>query len=1209
MDTTPGAPRLPLHGMVFYLPLSGGWEVSFESIGSRILAERVTVNAAPAPNLNLNGPIAPQDLATMPSAVPVVDRPDPTIYAVDAFYPASPVVAGEPVQQGDQRILPVRVFPFQYNPVTRQLRYHPDLRLTVRLLAGESAGPSAPQEDGNFYQPTTLPGAGALRIHTREQGLYRLTYANLDAAGVPVGPEGEDPASFAIYYKGQPVDILVTGSDDGSFDDGDLVIFYAVPYDGGRYQNYNVYQFVYGGGITGQRMETRTVAVTTAPAGASVITQSLHIEKDIDYRTLYERPDSADHFFDTQLYVNNTTPQLTRSYNLALDDPVTTTGVVDVQVLVHGGLDQTANPDHSVQLRLNSHDLGTHQWNGRSDHLITTSAPTAWLDGAPNRIDLIAALAQLPGLTGSSPYYWISPDWVKVQYPALADVENDRIYIEGLPAPVNTVAVTGFTNPAVSVVDVRNPQHPLLLNGVTAQADGELHTIYWDETVANPAYALSTAAALIAPGAIERDTPSDWANAGNAYDYVAIIGAERSYNGTTSLGNQLEAALQPLLAQRAAEGLRVAAVRVQDIYDEWSFGRIDPMAIRSFLSHADATWDAAPRYVLLVGDGHYDYNDVTTQTLPNLVPPYLAYVDPWWGEVPTDNLYVSIDAPNDYLPNMAVGRFPVNNAADVTAMVNKILSYESETANPEGLWQQRAAYVADDCSDSAGNFHTLSDYGRLQWLPPAYADRRMYYDNPSRPQACPNGTHVTSNADILRAATRAIFDEGALYLQWFGHGSQTNWGGTAAFWRRDPSMLAANTRLPLTVANACLTGYFVWNSPFASQGYPYMQSLAEIMVITAQKSSIADLSPSGLHVGGALLVLQQGIHEMLFEERIERAGDAIDAAKYYFFQNSFGYHDVIDTMVFFGDPALKLRYPNGNLSSSTLQVSDDTALPGATLNYTVTVSNSSIFTTTKPSVVVDYPQHLAAVANAGGALNNGDTLTWSLPDVPPGSQQSVNFSLQVNAAAAPENFDLVTLATVSSQMAPTVTLQALTVILTAPDAVASVLEGSRAWLPPGLPFTGTLTMSHADGLPAPGVQATMTLPLHLGAPAWLAASAGTPVYDPGSHAITWSGDVPPGAPTTLAFSSVISPSLATHGDLLIEAIVAYNGVTTPQTFTVSLVLPDVNASGAVTVADIQQIAARWGSLAGSPDYHPRYDLNADDAIDVLDIILAAEVWN
>jgi hypothetical protein len=1207
MDTTAGAPRLPLHGMTFDLPLTGGWELTYESIGSRILAEQVTLAAVPTPNLDLNGPVAPLNLAVLPSAVPVIDQPDPAIYGVNAFYPASPVIAGEPVTQGGQRILPVRVFPFQYNPVTGQVRYHPDLRLIVQVRAGGDA-PTRPSDAG-FYEPTALPGAGALRLHTRERGLYRLNYADLAAAGVAVGVGGESPASFAVYYKGQPVDILVTGAGDNSFDPGDLVIFYAVSYDGGRFQDYNVYQFVYGAGVIGPRMATRAVLAATPPAGASVITQTVQVEYDLDYRTLYERPDYADHFFDNALYVNSSAPALTRSYDLALDDPVTSSGTVRIEALVHGGQNQPANPDQSVQMRLNDHALGLFQWDGSVDHLISTTASTSWLDGAPNRIHLDAALTQLPGLGGGSPYYWISPDWVKVYYPALADVENDRIDILGLPAVVNPVAVTGFTDPAVSVVDVRDPQHPLLLSGVAAQADGGWHTLYWDETVANPAYALSTDAALMAPGAIERDTPSTWASASNAFDYVAIVGAERSYSGSTALGAQLETALQPLLAQRTAEGLRVAVVRVQDLYDEWSYGRIDPMAIRSFLHYAKAHWAAPPRYVALVGDGHYDYNRVTTQTLPNLIPPYLAHVDPWWGEVPADNRYVSLDSLADYLPDMAIGRFPVNSAADVTAMVDKILSYESESANPAGLWQQRAAYIADDCSDNAGNFHALSDYGRLQWLPSAYANRRMYYDNPSRPQVCPNGTHVTANADILRAATRAIFDEGALYLQWFGHGSQTNWGGVTAFRSRDSSMLTANTRLPLTVANACLTGYFVWNSPFASFGYPYMQSLAEIMVLAPQRSSIADLSPSGLHVGSALLVLQQGLHKKLFDERIERAGDAVDATKLYFFQNSAGFHDVIDTMIFFGDPALRLRYPTGDLSSSALEVSDDTAQPGATLSYTVTVSNSSIFTTTKPAVVVDYPQHLAAVVDAGGAIHNGDTLSWSLPDLPPGSQQNVQFSLQVNALAAPENFDLITPATVSSPMASAVPLQALTVILTAPEAVTSSLAGNRDWLPPGFPYTGTLTLSHADGLPAPGVQATMTLPLELGAPSWLAASSGVLHYDAGSHAITWSGGVPSGAPTTLAFRSLISPTLTACGLLTVDAVVRYNGVVTPQASTVALAVPDVDCSGSVTVADIQQAAARWGALAGDGLYHPRYDLNADDAIDVLDLSLAAEAWN
>jgi hypothetical protein len=188
-------------------------------------------------------------------------------------------------------------------------------------------------------------------------------------------------------------------------------------------------------------------------------------------------------------------------------------------------------------------------------------------------------------------------------------------------------------------------------------------------------------------------------------------------------------------------------------------------------------------------------------------------------------------------------------------------------------------------------------------------------------------------------------------------------------------------------------------------------------------------------------------------------------------------------------------------------------------------------------------------------------------------------------------------------------LQALTVILTAPDAVASNLAASRAWLPPGFPLTGTVTLSHDSGLPAPGVLVTMTLPAELGAPTWLSASTGALVYDPIDHRITWSGDVPAGAPTVLAFRSVISPTLTACGALTVAAAVAYNDTITPQTTLVNLVVPDVDCSGSVTVADIQQVAALWGTLAGDGLYHPRFDLNADDAIDVLDISAVAEVWN
>ena len=48
-------------------------------------------------------------------------------------------------------------------------------------------------------------------------------------------------------------------------------------------------------------------------------------------------------------------------------------------------------------------------------------------------------------------------------------------------------------------------------------------------------------------------------------------------------------------------------------------------------------WPApAPAYLTLVGDGHYNfkgYNPDVYGTAPNPLPPFLAWIDPWQGEV------------------------------------------------------------------------------------------------------------------------------------------------------------------------------------------------------------------------------------------------------------------------------------------------------------------------------------------------------------------------------------------------------------------------------------------------------------------------------------------------------------------------------------------------------------------------------------------------
>ena len=55
---------------------------------------------------------------------------------------------------------------------------------------------------------------------------------------------------------------------------------------------------------------------------------------------------------------------------------------------------------------------------------------------------------------------------------------------------------------------------------------------------------------------------------------------------------------------RQSEGLSVAIVDVEDVFDEFSFGVKTPQAIKDFLGFARSSWQKAPRFLLLVGDAN-----------------------------------------------------------------------------------------------------------------------------------------------------------------------------------------------------------------------------------------------------------------------------------------------------------------------------------------------------------------------------------------------------------------------------------------------------------------------------------------------------------------------------------------------------------------------------------------------------------------------------
>ncbi len=378
---------------------------------------------------------------------------------------------------------------------------------------------------------------------------------------------------------------------------------------------------------------------------------------------------------------------------------------------------------------------------------------------------------------------------------------------------------------------------------------------------------------------------------------------------------------------------------------------------------------------------------------------------------------------------------------------------------------------------------------------------------------------------------------------------------------------------------------------------------------TPGKGGIADISATGAHTALPLQIMSHGLHQALFTQRTTRVGAAFTAMKLFYFAHAAYSLDVIDTTVLFGDPAMHLRLPQGDLSTSSVQVSAPQIAPGGSLTLTVTLTNSSPFTLTNPRLVAAYPSDLTTVIHANGGAVNGGQITWALPHLAPGASRSITVELAAAAAVSPGAYPLVFPVALGSTMAPTVTLTAVSSLWATVDLTPSNFAANRLWAAPGQTLIYTVTIANLGNMASPLAWLTATLPASLGAPLWITATAPTVSYDALARQVRWQGPVAPGAPVHVAFSSALSTALTACGAISVPAnLTDFWGHTLALTASVNLAAPDVNCDGRVNILDVQAVARRFAAQAGDPLYDPQFDLDADDRIGALDVMLVAGRW-
>lgn len=910
-----GKPKLPIMGVMLGIP--SGAQAALKILNDDVRRDTLAYPPVPAPSLR-----ASRDPRQILSREPTPSyNPDASAYSANQWYPAAPGLIAGTGNWRSQRYLKVEFNPFQYNPVGRQLLFHQRLRVEITFsypqgIRSDSFG--APLDEGPFESvlrsavanydsarnwraknpvsssSTRRPSAYSsvspwYKIAVNSDGMYKVSCANLAAAGM--NPATLDPGTLQLFKQGIEMAIYVAGDTWNTCSSNNYLEFFGQGIDQ-KYTDTNFYWLTYGV-TTGLRMPSRDGGSTGFTPAPSYVAAT-HLEQNLTYVPILPASDDADHWYWSSLYPAAGRP----SADFVFETSNLTSGAVSATV--QSRLLGYTYGRHHTQTFINGHLIDDSTWSGAVERQVTVAFDQSFLVSGSNTL-------RVTELNDMDPGDAIYVDNFDIRYTSAFTATANTIRFSQPQASAWQYQVSGFTSNTVETFDITNPYNVTRFQNTKVTPSGPSFTLGFADSITSPREYLATTQPK-SPLSIARDSTSSLRNAGNGADYIVI-----SYGGFLSN-------IQPLASYRASQGLRVRVVDVQDVYDEFNDGSVDPRAIRDFLAYAYTNWQPpAPSFVLLVGQGTIDPRGYCTTpgvcqgitTLPNssLLPPYLRYVDPYgWGETASDNRLVSFqDGSGNLLPMMAIGRLPALAASDVDAMVAKIVNYERQPA--PGDWRTKFGFVADNAYDEygnldlAGNFWALSDAvaSNSQYVPAPFRAERIYYnpctDTSTYPQcALPYTPYPT--ADSARSAILSAINNGRLILNFIGHANYDFWADEYLFQVSDVSSLMNAGKLPVILSMTCKDGYFI---------FPGWTSLAEAMVRQPVTGALASWSPSGQGLAGGHDLLDRGFFQTVVQPGLRQIGLATIGGKTNLWVNGDGgYNDLMDTFNLFGDPASRL---------------------------------------------------------------------------------------------------------------------------------------------------------------------------------------------------------------------------------------------------------------------------------------------------------------
>lgn len=681
---------------------------------------------------------------------------------------------------------------------------------------------------------------GAVWLRTREEGIYRVSVGDLAAA------LGESAKTLRRKAKKGGYSLTNAGGPVSWYFDAtkDEFLFVGEAYNT-FYTDENVYWF------SEDPENARPMGVSE---GGSIIgfgedrpfRDTLKFEEEPDYYfvlfAVADEPD-ADYWFWDYLYGGY---KGLIAVELKAPDPALI-GTGQIRVRLRGGSDIYPGDEHSVYAELNGVQIGQAlSWDGFEEVMLVVDFDQGLLNPDGNNTLQLHSVF----LPGEYPVQWL--DDIELSYERMPIAENGAVWLHDTVA--GTQMVSGFTGDEILVIE--SPGNVSVLRKDTlVEPDGDGSWAVTFETNTGLDYLVVEAGELHMP-TLALAPRLRLTNATNSANYLIV--APREFQGTA----------ERLSDYRANRFSYSDIVWLDEIYAEFSYGRVDPTAITRFME-STKDWSESPSHVMLVGKGTVDHKDRMGYS-DSFLP--IAMSSTPWGLTASDQRLLVGDG-----ESLAIGRLPIVNDEEGLAYIDKLIDYES--AIP-GIERYEAVLVADN-PDDAGDFHANTEALTLHLLDTNAFDQVTALYHPQ---------------DAVRASLidSATWETG--YVSYDGHGSTAQVGSYAEqFITSVDAALLQNFTYPVFTALTCASGDY---------SYPGVRSLAGALVLNPTGGAIASFAPTGLSLDEDAQLLGKAFADSLFVSNTT-IGEAVSAAKEYTLSEISAFMPPIYSVV--GEPAIYTR--------------------------------------------------------------------------------------------------------------------------------------------------------------------------------------------------------------------------------------------------------------------------------------------------------------